>query len=250
MPELIEMDLDRVDLCGSPKNPECHVTLFKAHPDVSSERQNPGGPMPTPEEKIAALSKEIEDMRKAQEAKDAEIAKATDEAEKAKAKADAETAKAIEAAKPLAEQLDALAKANEATQAELAKAQDALAKAEAERKDAHYLSLAKADYEPLGAADEIGPMLKSIADTVPAETQATLERVLKAASAQLSSAEHMRQVSKGMPNGTANAGMEKITKAASALVETGVCKTIEIAKAKVAKEHPEWVAEYRESLNA
>lgn len=206
--------------------------------------------MPT-EAEIAELRKELDALRKSQETKDAELAQAAAEAAEAKAKAEAEAAKAIEAAKPLAEQLEALAKSNEATQLELAKAQEALAKAETERKDAHYLAVAKADYEPLGAPDEIGPMLKSIADTVPPETQATLERVLKAASAQLSSAAHMRQISSsGMPNGPMNSGLEKITKAAAALVETGACKTIEIAKARVSKEHPEWVAEYRESLNA
>ena len=239
--------LDRVDLCAEPANPECRVTLFKSAREISSKTLDPGGQRmatktdPTPEAQLEELRKQLDELTKA---------RADDAAALAKAKEDADTeiAKAAEAAKPIADQLELMKAEAAATKADLAKAKEDLAKAESERKEQHWLAVAKSDFEALGAPAEIGPMLKSIAESVPAETQATLERVLKAASAQLSSSAHMRQITAGV-TGDSDV-LVKITKAAQTLVDSGQAKTIEQAKARVVKENPDLAAEYAAAMNA
>lgn len=147
----------------------------------------------------------------------------------------------------LAEQIAKADAEAEARKADIAKADELAAKVEKmelERKQAEFIAKAR-DYNNLGKADELGPLLMAASDHFSEDQYKCLERLLKAANAQVEKGGLFAQFSK--TEGEPESFEDRLTSMAKAKVDAGTAKTIEIAKLQVLNENPELRVEYRQS---
>lgn len=122
-----------------------------------------------------------------------------------------------------------------------------IAKMEADAKLASFVALAKADFEPLGKAEDVADVLLAVSEAVPADKYQALERLLKGAAAQLATGEIFKQRTNvgGEPT-DAETRIEELAKEA---FKAGVAKTIELAKLHVIQSNPELLGEYNAARN-
>lgn len=214
---LKNLKLDRVDLVTAGANPGASVLIAKFETP-------PDGDVSNAVEPNAIVEVEVSDQIETVEAPDApveEVSMSDEPQVETVAKAD----------------FEALQKAN----TELS---DRIAKMERDAKQAEYVAKAR-EYSNLGKADELGALLLAASEAFSAEQYQTLERLLKAANAQVDKGELFAQFSQ--PTAEAGSFDEKLTGLAKAKVEAGAAPTLEIAKLQVLNENPELRAEYRNS---
>jgi len=123
---------------------------------------------------------------------------------------------------------------------------DRVAKMEAKERTAEFVAKAK-DLPNLGGPNELGGMLMVISEKVPEDTFKALDRILKAANAQLEKGALFVARGDGGADGAdgeddINAKVEKLAKAR---VEAGTSPTIEQAKLAVLKENRDLASAYR-----
>ncbi len=211
---LKNLHLDRVDLVTAGANQGAHVVLHKMEddPDTFMSMDSPGVNM---SDELA--TEEVEKQEESPEPKRVrQISKAQEKLEKALADERARS-------EALAERVE---------------------KMENERLEAEYV--AKAQQLPnLGNARELGRLMLDVQKSVKPETYQSLERLFKAANAQLEKGDLFATL--GRAEGEPATAMDRITELAKAKVANGLAKTIEIAKMDVIRENPELRDEYLRS---
>lgn len=207
--KLTGLELDRVDLVTAGANPGAHVLIHKFE---------------TPDILEATVSDAVETVE-APEAPVEEVSMSEETPVETVAKAD----------------FDTLQKSLESEVAKAAALEERIAKMERERKQAEFVAKA-AEYSNLGKADELGGLLLAANEAFSAEQYQALERLLKAANAQVDKGELFAQFSR--TEGDSPDAMDRITSLAKAKVEAGEAKTLEIAKLQVMQQHPELQSEY------
>lgn len=119
-----------------------------------------------------------------------------------------------------------------------------VAKMELERKQAEFIGKARG-YSNLGKADELGALLLAANEHFSAEQYQALERLLKAANAQIETGDLFKQIADGDAAGEPADFDEKLAVLAKAKVDAGQAKTIELAKLQVLNENPGLRLEYK-----
>lgn len=217
--KLTGLELDRVDLVTAGANPGAHILIHKFDADATLSDKTAETPDVRPQE----VDKNMADV------KDETVAKADFEALQTQ----------------LAEQIAKAEEVEASRLAEVAKAaglEDRIAKMEQERKQAEFVAKAR-EYSNLGKADELGPLLLAADEHFSAEQYQALERLLKAANAQVESGDLFAQFSKADTDEPAEAA-DRVTALAKAKVDAGEAKTLQIAKLQVLQENRELAAEY------
>lgn len=215
---LKNLRLDRVDLVTAGANQGAHVMLHKfedrpieSPPIVKSADGTLGG-METVNENE---TEEVAEVEKAEDAKATRV--------KSISKAQVELQKALEA--------------------EVQKNQDLatrVEKMENERLEAEFIAKAK-ELPNLGNSSELGSLMLAVKKGVAAEQYQSLERLLKAANAQMEKGALFSTLGRAeTENPTVN---DRINELAKAKVVAGTAKTIELAKLDVLHENPDLRAE-------
>lgn len=109
-------------------------------------------------------------------------------------------------------------------------------KMERKEREAEFVNKAK-DLPNIGGPVEVGAMLLNISEKVEETTYKELERMLKAANAQLEKGALFSTL--GVPGAEPSGPLEEINKLAAAKVAAGTATTIEIAKTAVLSERPD-----------
>lgn len=123
-----------------------------------------------------------------------------------------------------------------------------IAKMERKERESEFVNKAK-DLPNIGGAAEVGAVLLSVSEKVDEATFKELERMLKAANAQMEKGALFAQV--GSPDATPTEGpLAEINKLAAAKLAAGQATTIEIAKTAVLSERPDLRDEYVKSQRA
>lgn len=226
---LRNLKLTRVDRVAAGANPESHIVLFKSEADLIAKADTSG----TMSDQGATLSDKTDETLDVQP-NEVDISMADDVTEiETVAKADFEAVQ---------KQLEDLSKALEDAQAEKAEAAEQVAKMEADRKAAEFVAKAK-DYANIGKADELGALLLAANESFSAEQYQALERLLKAANAQMEAGDLFAQFSKAEGDEPTDV-VDKVNALAKAKVDAGEAKTLQIAKLEVLRENRELAAEY------
>jgi hypothetical protein len=219
--KLTQLELDRVDLVTAGANPGSHVLIHKFDTDatMSDKTAETLDVQPDGVNKHMADDKSVDTV----------------------AKADFEALQT-----QLAEQIAKFEAETEARQAEIAKAaalEETIAKMESERKQAEFVAKA-AEFGNLAKADELGALLLAANEAFSAEQYQALERLLKAANAQIESGDLFAQLAKGDADSADVDAIDRVEVLAKAKVEAGTAKTLQIAKLQVLQENRELAAEY------
>lgn len=217
--KLTGLELDRVDLVTAGANPGAHILIHKF--DVNANLNDRTAE--TPDVQPHGVDNHMADEKVVDT-----VAKADFEALQTQ----------------LAEQVAKAEAESEARKAEVEKAaalEERIAKMEQDRKQAEFVAKA-AEYSNLGKADELGGLLLAANEAFSAEQYQTLERLLKAANAQVDKGALFGQFSR--PEGDNPDVMDRINSLAKAKVDAGEARTIEIAKHMVIKENPSLRDEY------
>jgi hypothetical protein len=128
-----------------------------------------------------------------------------------------------------------LRKALDDARAEIAKMQRAA-------REGEFIAKAKADFDNLGDATELGGLLLDAADLLSADTYQLLERTLKAANARVGEGDLFKQI--GDPGAAPVEAKATIYKMAEEMVAKGEAKNLGLALAEVARLNPELRDEY------
>jgi hypothetical protein len=213
--KLVGLELDRVDLVTAGANPGAHILIHKfAAPDILQDKT-----AETLDVQPDEVDKQMADVENVET-----VAKADFEA--------------------VQKQLEEMSKALEAAQAAQAADAEKIAKMERERKEAEYIAKAR-EFSNLGKADELGALLLAASEAFTTEQYQTLERLLKAANAQVEKGDLFAQFSR--PDADSGDVLDRINVLAKAKVEAGEAKTLEIAKQMVLRENRELQSEYIKS---
>lgn len=216
--KLVGLELDRVDLVTAGANPGAHILIAKFDTDATMSDKT-----------AETLDVQPDGVNK----------NMADENVETVAKADFEALQT-----QLAEQIakaDAEAEARQAEVAKAAELAERVEKMEREAKQAEFIAKAR-EYHNLGKADEIGPLMLAASESFSEEQYKTLERLLKAANAQVEKGALFAQM--GRPEGETLDAVDKVNALAKAKVEAGEAKTLQIAKLEVLQENRELAAEY------
>ena len=219
--KLTGLELDRVDLVTAGANPGAHILIAKFDTDATMSDKT----AETPDVQPNGVNKHMAD----------------DKSVETVAKADFEALQT-----QLAEQIAKFEAETEARQAEIAKAaalEETIAKMESERKTAEFVAKA-AEFSNLAKADELGALLLAANEAFSAEQYQALERLLKAANAQIESGDLFAQLAKSAADSTDVEAVDRVNALAKAKVEAGTAPTLQIAKLQVLQENRELAAEY------
>lgn len=212
--ELTELELDRVDLVTAGANPGAHVLIAKFDIPATLSDKTVETPDVQPPEVDTQMAENVQDAVET-------ISKADYEA--------------------VAKRLDEMSKALADVQAEKVAADEQVAKMERAAKVAEFVAKA-ADFSNLGKADELGGLLLAASESFSAEQYQALERMLKAANAQVETGDLFAQFAQ--PEAEALDAAGKVDALAKAKVDAGTAKTLQIAKLEVLRENRELAAEY------
>lgn len=122
--------------------------------------------------------------------------------------------------------------------------EERLEKMENDRLEAEFIAKAR-ELPNLGGASELGHMLLTVKKSVDVETFQSLERLLKAANAQLEKGDLFATL--GRADAENPTAMDRINELAKQKLANGLAKTIELAKMEVIRENPDLRDEYLRS---
>jgi hypothetical protein len=223
---LRNLRLTRVDRVPAGSNPDAHIVLFKAADELTASDPT----LASNDTVEVAMSDETtaEDVAKHDDP-ESPLATTLDGGDEAHADV-ATAAESVEA--PAAAEVD---KALDDARAEIAKMQRAA-------REGEFIAKAKADFDNLGDATELGGLLLDAADLLSADTYQLLERTLKAANARVGEGDLFKQI--GDPGAAPVEAKATIYKMAEEMVAKGEAKNLGLALAEVARLNPELRDEY------
>ena len=210
--KLTDLVLDRVDLVTAGANPGARILIAKFDTDATMSDKT----SETLDVQPAGVNKHM-----------------ADENVETVAKADFEA---------LQKQLADEATARQADIAKAAALEETIAKMESERKQAEFVAKA-AEFSNLAKADELGALLLAANEHFSVEQYQALERLLKAANAQIESGDLFAQLAKADEAEELDAA-DRVNSLAKAKVDAGEAQTLQIAKLQVLQENRELAAEY------
>lgn len=233
---LRKLRITKVDRVEEGANSEAHIVLFKRRDDVTHE----DAPQDSVKKENRSMSVDVETLEPEVKALLVEVEKARDEAV---AKAAALEAEKAEFEKLAAEPEDVLKGVPAEIRKRIEDAESEVAELRKSERRREFLAKAS-EFEAVGSADELAPVLSEVAASVDAETYKTLERLLKAANAQIAEGKLFDEA------GTAHAGerdaLNSIDEKADALVKAKSI-TKEQAITEVLAAEPGLYDEYRKA---
>lgn len=280
--KLKNLRLDRVDLVTAGANQGAHVTLFKAEQPVDVEKRDysdesrqdmAGSGQALPDGSFPI--KTVQDLKNAIQSVGRAKNRATAVAHiKQRAKAlgasdlipdtfksmdlsgvdmsdelEAEEVEKQEQPEPrrvrqISKAQEKLEKALKDEQSVRKALEERLEKMENDRLEAEFIAKAR-ELPNLGGASELGHMLLTVKKSVDVETFQSLERLLKAANAQLEKGDLFATL--GRADAENPTAMDRINELAKQKLANGLAKTIELAKMEVIRENPDLRDEYLRS---
>lgn len=250
--KLKNLHVDRVDFVRAGANQGAHVTLYKAEEEVVEKRiverdgefcvQSKDGSRSfgcygSKAEAVERLQ-QVEGFSKREfKSADDTVEVEMEETEAVEAP-EAQTEEIDKVEEPKVETADTVAKAEfDGVRKALEDAQAEIKKMQRERKEAEFVVKAK-ELGNLGAANEVGAIMLEASEGMSVERYQSLERLLKAANAQLESSNLFAAF--GRSDGeAAESAEDRLTELAKAKVAAGQSPTIEQAKQAVLHENAE-----------
>src|SRR5581483_4759770 len=214
--------LDRIDLVTAGANQGAHITLYKSE-DPSNESH--------------LIDKSVDGTLGGMDSMENDNTQEVDEVEKAEVTPKSRVKSISKAQVELQKALEAEVQKNQALA-------ERVEKMENERLEQEFIAKA-ADLANLGPAPELGRLMLDVKKSVSETSYQTLERLLKAANAQLEKGALFATLGRSeVENPTVE---DRINELAKAKLAAGTAKTIELAKMDVIRENPDLRADY---LNA